>query len=253
MFEFAKQNNKPNGMRYIASLLLSVLTHAVILCVMVTVPLIFCNTLHPEELVTWLIEPPPLPPPIPAPAPPHASSAGTVGKGHIIREGGFEKPKEIPDGIMPEPPTGDGFGNGEFDGLVPGGGISLYDAAGDRSAIDKILVNLTPPKIDPPKRPERKAAALVPIISTIQESKLIHKVIPPYPELARIARVSGPVSLMAIIDEEGNVTDLKVVSGHALLKDAALQAVWQWKYSPTVLNGEPVRVQAMVTIVFTLK
>jgi protein TonB len=83
-------------------------------------------------------------------------------------------------------------------------------------------------------------------------SKLIRRVDPVYPELAKRARVSGRVTLQVTVDEAGHVTDAKVVSGHPLLNDAAVTAVKQWKYSPTLLNGAPVPVMATVTVVFML-
>jgi protein TonB len=87
----------------------------------------------------------------------------------------------------------------------------------------------------------------------VQESKLIRRVEPAYPELAKRARVQGKVVLVVTVDEEGNVTDIRVTSGHPLLDEAALSAVKQWKYSPTLLNGEPVPVIANVTVFFNLK
>jgi protein TonB len=76
---------------------------------------------------------------------------------------------------------------------------------------------------------------------------------PVYPELAKRARVQGRVILVVTVDEEGNVSDIRVSSGHPLLDEAALTAVRQWKYSPTLLNGEPVPVIATVTVIFNLK
>ena len=87
----------------------------------------------------------------------------------------------------------------------------------------------------------------------VQESKLIRRVEPTYPELAKRARVQGKVVLVVTVDEEGNVTDIRVTSGHPLLDEAAVSAVKQWKYSPTLLNGEPVPVIANVTVFFNLK
>ena len=87
----------------------------------------------------------------------------------------------------------------------------------------------------------------------VQESKLIRRVEPVYPELAKRARVQGTVVLVVTVDEEGNVSDIKVSSGHPLLNEAAKAAVAQWKYSPTLLNGEPVPVIATVTVIFNLK
>jgi TonB family protein len=87
----------------------------------------------------------------------------------------------------------------------------------------------------------------------VQETKLVRKVDPVYPELALKARVQGRILLTITVDEEGYVSDVQVVSGHPLLSEAAVNAVKQWKYSPTLLNGEPVPVMATVTIVFNLR
>jgi TonB family protein len=91
------------------------------------------------------------------------------------------------------------------------------------------------------------------VAGDVQESKLIRKVDPVYPSLALKARVQGKIILTVIINEEGFVSDITVVSGHPLLSEAAVDAVRQWQYSPTFLNGEPVPVVATVTVVFNLK
>ena len=84
------------------------------------------------------------------------------------------------------------------------------------------------------------------------KSQLIRKVEPEYPELARRARVQGVVILVVTVDEEGNVADIKVSRGHPMLNEAAERAVRQWKYSPTLLNGEPIPVIATVTVNFVM-
>ncbi len=91
------------------------------------------------------------------------------------------------------------------------------------------------------------------VSDNVQESRLIRRVEPAYPELAKRARVQGRVVLIVIVDEEGNVADIRISSGHPLLDEAAISAVRQWKYSPAVLNGEPVPVTATVTVIFNLK
>jgi hypothetical protein len=83
--------------------------------------------------------------------------------------------------------------------------------------------------------------------------KLIRRVEPVYPELAKRARVSGRVNLAVMVDGAGNVTDIRVTSGHPLLDDAAVTAVWQWKFSPTLVNGEPVPVTSTVTVLFNFR
>jgi TonB family protein len=87
----------------------------------------------------------------------------------------------------------------------------------------------------------------------VQESKLIQKVEPVYPEVAKAARVSGTVILQVTVNEEGQVWDVKVLRGHPLLNEAAVSAVKQWLYSPTYLNGEPVPVIATVTVIFNYR
>jgi bla regulator protein BlaR1 len=86
----------------------------------------------------------------------------------------------------------------------------------------------------------------------IQQSKLIYKVEPTYPENAKAAGLSGKVVLQVTTNEEGFVSDVKAVDGHPILADAAFAAVKQWRYSPTtLLSGEPVPVTTTVTVVFS--
>jgi protein TonB len=87
----------------------------------------------------------------------------------------------------------------------------------------------------------------------VQAANLIHQVNPVYPPLARQARVQGVVVLEAVISKEGSIESLVVVSGHPLLNQAAVDAVKQWKYRPTMLNGDPVEVITTVTVTFTLQ
>jgi periplasmic protein TonB len=75
---------------------------------------------------------------------------------------------------------------------------------------------------------------------------------PNYPPHARQARVQGQVLVDAILDEQGNVIDMKVVSGPPLLYQAALDALRIWRCEPTYLNGKPISVELIVTITFQL-
>ncbi|HZQ19011.1 MAG TPA: energy transducer TonB [Terriglobales bacterium] len=86
----------------------------------------------------------------------------------------------------------------------------------------------------------------------VMQSMIENKVAPPYPPDAKAARIQGAVVLKAIIGKDGTVQELSVISGHPLLAPAALEAVKQWKYRPTLLNGSPVEVDTQVTINFTL-
>jgi len=85
-----------------------------------------------------------------------------------------------------------------------------------------------------------------------QQAKLVSQPKPVYPELAKQARISGVIHLSALIGKDGAVKDLKVMSGHPLLIQAAMDAVQQWRYEPTLLNGAPVEVLTQIDVNFTL-
>ncbi len=110
------------------------------------------------------------------------------------------------------------------------------------------LIKAPPPPLPLPPPPKKKEP--VRVGGNVQAAKLVHRVYPTYPEAARQARVSGTVILEVTVDEKGNVTGVRVLRGNQLLDKAAVDAVRQWKYSPTVLNGEAVPVIATVTVNF---
>ena len=86
----------------------------------------------------------------------------------------------------------------------------------------------------------------------VQTAKLVKKIIPEYPPLAKTARISGVVHLLGVIAKDGTIQNLQVIGGHPLLARAALEAVRQWVYQPTLLNGQPVEVIAPIDVNFTL-
>ncbi len=81
---------------------------------------------------------------------------------------------------------------------------------------------------------------------------LVKKVSPQYPDAAKQARIQGKVILQAGIDKNGNVEGLTLVSGHSMLAPAAIEAVKQWKYKPYLLNGQPVKVETQIVVIFQL-
>lgn len=115
-----------------------------------------------------------------------------------------------------------------------------------------------PEMAPPPKPPAPAAEPVQPLATPIRVSqgvlaaKLIRKIIPTYPPLARAARVQGTVRLLGIVARDGSIQQLQVLSGHPLLVEAALAAVRQWVYRPTLLNGESVQVLAPIDVTFTL-
>jgi TonB family protein len=86
----------------------------------------------------------------------------------------------------------------------------------------------------------------------VQASNLISKVDPIYPDIARQARISGTVELAALIGPDGHVQQLAVSSGHPLLRQVSVDAVKQWVYRPTLVNGQPVPVSTTIDVIFSL-
>jgi len=127
-------------------------------------------------------------------------------------------------------------------GGVPGGTTGRLDG----------VIGGAPP---PPPQPLRQASGATQIFvaGNVIAAQMVTKVEPVYPELAKKARVQGVVRLSAIIDEEGKVESLERIDGSPLLTPAAIDAVRQWVYKPTQINGKPVKVKTEIDVNFTLK
>jgi protein TonB len=93
---------------------------------------------------------------------------------------------------------------------------------------------------------------VIPVGARLMQAKLISQTVPVYPADAKSARISGTVELAAVIGQDGHVQELKVVSGHPLLRMAALDAVKTWVYEPTLLNERPISVSTTIDVVFSL-
>lgn len=104
----------------------------------------------------------------------------------------------------------------------------------------------------PPAAAAKPPAKPVQVGGKVQAAWLIKKVMPVYPPLARQARISGAVRLVGVVAKDGTIQQLQVVSGHPMLVPSALDAVRQWVYRPTLLNGEAVEVIAPIDVIFTL-
>jgi TonB family protein len=146
----------------------------------------------------------------------------------------------------PAPQVKGGIAGGVVGG-VPGGipgGLAPIPAGG---------IAAPPPPPPPPPPPSAGGAKMQRVGGTVQAAKLIKRVTPVYPSAAKSARVRGTVVLDATIAKDGTVGSLKVVSGPALLVQSALDAVKQWVYAPTEIDGAPVEVQTQITVSFTLE
>jgi periplasmic protein TonB len=154
-------------------------------------------------------------------------------------------PARIPDSVakivdeMPVPDVHTDLFSG-----ASSGSVQFLEPAVGRVAPPPAPVEV--PATNPPRQTSLKVGG------DIQQAMLLHQVVPTYPPLARLARVSGKVLLAAVIAPNGTVQKLQVISGLPLLVDAAVRAVRQWTYKPTRLNGEPVEVITEITVNFTL-
>lgn len=124
------------------------------------------------------------------------------------------------------------------------------DGGGPGPALFGKAINIDPPVIKAvvPSTPPGP----VHVSGGVQMAKLVKQVIPVYPTLARNARIYGVVHLIGIIAKDGTIRNLQLIDGHPLLARAALDAVSQWIYKPTLLSGEPVEVICPIDVTFTL-
>ncbi len=109
-----------------------------------------------------------------------------------------------------------------------------------------------PPPPPPPATQALTAPSMIPVGSRVMNAKLTSHEDPVYPLIAKQAQISGTVALTALIGPDGHIQQLTVVSGHPLLRQAAIDAVKTWVYSPTLLNGNPVSVSTTIDVTFTL-
>jgi len=216
------------------SVILSAIIQISALLVLLIIPLIYTQALPKAMLATLLVAPPPPPPPAP---PPVKEVIKPVAR--LIQSGKLVQPRAIPKEVavfkeaeLPPDVTNNTNESGVFGG-IPGQGIMAGSAP-----------ILPPPKAGPPARIKQGG--------DVTAAAIITQTRPVYPPLARQARIQGTVVLHAIIDKEGKVAQLAIVSGHPLLVESALEAVKQWRYKPTMLNGDPVEVDTTIQVTFSM-
>ncbi len=208
---------------------------------MILVPLIYTEALPRQQLMTFLVAPPPPPPP-----PPPAAAPVEVVK--VIRteiiDGQLRQPSKIPEKVKmiteeeaPPPVSAMSGVVGGVPGGVPGG--QMGGVLGG-------IISSTPLAV-PRVAPQR-----VRVSQGVVSGLAISQPKPLYPPMARMARVQGSVVLQAIISKSGSIENLRVVSGHPMLTQSALETVKQWRYRPYLLNGEPVEVETQITVNFNL-
>ena len=206
---------------------LSLFTHSLAIGLLIALPLLapaVMPAVFADNHIEWVdaVLPPPPPPPAPedlkpVDPPPDPGAAPTA----------------VPEGIKPEQPRLEtGWENSRtLPGIIEG--VFAKDV-------------IAPPP--PPPVPEKP----VKIGGAIRPPQKIREVAPAYPAIAQAARVQGIVIIEATIGPDGQVVNARVLRSVPLLDEAALEAVRQWQYMPTLLNGVPVPVIMTVTVQFTL-
>jgi protein TonB len=204
---------------------------------LIVVPLLYVTDSlpAPQTMMAFVAAPPAPPPPPPPPPPPMRASAPD----RPVPTSGAAAPLDAPTGITPEP-SFDGGEEGVAGGVaggVPGGVIPGIVGGLDAA----------PPPAPPPPPPR-----ITRVGGDIKAPALIKRVEPIYPPLAVAANIEATVILDAIVDEEGEVTDVTVLRSGGVLDRAAIDAVLQWRYAPLMLNGRPASFQLTVVLSFRL-
>jgi len=243
MLEFGVQRKR----RFFATTT-SFVINCMAIAVLLLIPLAFTEELPKAQLLTLLIAPPPPPPP----PPPAAEAVQKIVKQiqtDLLNTGQLRTPSKIPQKVQmikeeeaPPPMPATGGVVGGVPGGIPGGQLGgviggIVNATSNLATVPKFV----------PVVPQR-----VRISQGVTKGLLIHRVEPVYPTLAKAARVQGDVILSAVIDINGEITNLQLVSGHPMLVPAAIAAVKQWRYKPYLLNGQPVEVETTITVIFAL-
>ena len=233
------------------TVLVSFLAQILVIVIAILIPMIYFDALPQTQLTSFLVAPPPPPPPPPPPAaaPPHVIKV-------IPRQfdaGRLMAPKSVPKEVTmikeeELPPPSSGGVVGGVPGGVPGG-----TAGGVIGGIIGSVPTAAPPPPPPPVKVEKPVTPQrIRVGGNVQQANLIKQPKPVYPPLAKAARVQGTVKFTAKISKDGTIQELQLLSGPPLLVQAAQQAVSQWQYKPTLLNGEPVEVITTIDVNFTL-
>jgi protein TonB len=223
-----------------ATFFISLVLHSLLVVAVAILPLLYYDALPSQEaLKAFFVQPLEVAPPPPPPPPPSASRAVArpAPKIEMREPAGFVAPIDVPNEIKPEEALDLGIEGGVAGGVeggVPGGVIGG-------------VVGGLPSGAPPPP------ARVVRIGGQIAQPRIIRKVEPVFPDLAVQSRISALVILEAEVDVRGHVKNVKVLRGHPLFDEAAMQAVKQWRYQPLLLNGEPTGFILTVTVNFNLR
>ena len=208
--------------------------NASILAVFVAIPLMYPSALTQMMNSISIVAPPQ--PEEPKPVPQHVQPAASARQTEII-DGRVQAPPSIPKGVWtsttveaPQPVDASVLAAP----AIPGAGCDPFGCG--HAKPDVHVVQGKPQTVS----------------TGVMNGLLLNKVVPAYPAPARALHLAGTVELQATISRTGTIENLRVVSGPALLQQAAVDAVRQWRYKPYLLNGEPVEVETTINVEFRL-
>ncbi len=216
-------------------------------------PMIWTQVLPKAQLTTWLTTPSaPTAPVRPIPADPVVRPREQVRRAFQFTNVLHLFAKMPAHAAMVDDPPDVGPAGPYVIGALPGDG-----RAGGTGILGDVLnmVDRTPPLPAPPRvepKPVEKTPERIRLGGQVLLGRLASRVEPVYPRIAIQARIAGEVRLDAVVGTDGRVRELHVLSGHPMLVQAAVDAVRQWIFQPTLLNGVPVEVSAPVTVTFRL-
>jgi protein TonB len=235
---FESRVGEPEGRRAWAwPLTLSL--HALAALAIIVVPLLSSEPLPPEatsQVRAFFVAPQVAPPPPPPPPPAAARAAVAPRVTPPPAASGFTAPVDIPDTIVADSPLDTGL-----EGGVPGG----VEGGVPGGVVGGVVGGIDAAPAPPPQ--------VVRVGGVIREPKKVKDVAPVYPKIAMTARVQGVVILECVVSPQGRVENVKVLRSIPSLDDAAVDAVKQWVYTPTLLGGVPVGVVMTVTVNFVLR
>ncbi len=211
---------------------------ALVVNVSIVAGLLVFPLLYPESLPGHLLREVLYVPPVPvAPADPRPVAVERSAVETVSLRNPFEAPRKIPGKINmdAEPALADAGNASTFMDVIgaPAASTNVFHAAPAH-----VVVQAVPKSVK--------------ISGGVAEGRLVFHPTPSYPVIAKASHTEGTVVLAATIDHEGKIANLRVVSGPAMLQEAALQAVSQWRYRPYMLNNQPVDVETTVNVVFSL-
>jgi protein TonB len=208
----------------------SLFVHALMIAAAIVAPIVATDELPKLRETTTFVavipDVPTVPPPRPIVRPPGTAAAANPNAAPVVE----------PPAIGAEPVTAPIE--------VPIGEGLIFDGGDLTGAIVEPPAVISPPAVTP--------VAPVPVGGAIRAPQKVHHVAPEYPAIARSARITGIVILEAVLGEDGAVRDVRVLRSVPLLDGAAVEAVRQWRFTPTLLNGAPVPVVMTVTVAFNL-